>query len=84
MILADDYDDAYKKLKLVLERCHEYGVVLKLKKSFIGVDKVTFFGYEVQHGQATRWNDSQRKGYIQIHNRSGTDSSVQEERRVLT
>ena len=49
LILADDY--AYKKLKLVLERCHEYGVVLKLKKSFIGVDKVTFFGYEVQHGQ---------------------------------
>ena len=51
LVLADDYDDAYNKLQLVLQRCQEYGVILKLKKSFIGVDKVTFFGYEVRHGQ---------------------------------
>ena len=51
LILADDYDDAYNKLEQVLHRCQEYGVILKLKKSFIGVDKVTFFGYEVRHGQ---------------------------------
>jgi len=49
--LADDYEDAYSKLEQVLQRCCEYGVVLKLKKSFIGVDKVTFFGYEVRHGE---------------------------------
>jgi len=51
LILADDYQDAYNKLKLVMERCAEFGVVLKMKKSFIGVDKVSFFGYEVTHGQ---------------------------------
>lgn len=51
LILADDYNDAYTKLDQVLQRCQEYGVILKLKKSFIGVDKVSFFGYEVRHGQ---------------------------------
>lgn len=51
LILADDYTDAYEKLKLVLLKCKEYGIVLKLKKSWIGVEKVTFFGYEVVHGQ---------------------------------
>ena len=58
LILADDYDDAFKKLQLVLERCKEYRVVLKLKKSFFGVDKVTFFGYEVSHG---KWELSQSR-----------------------
>ena len=51
LVLADDYEDAYLKLEKVLQRCAEYGVILKLKKSFIGVEKVTFFGYEVEHGQ---------------------------------
>ena len=50
LILADDYDDAYAKLERVLKRCNEFGIILKLKKSWMGVDKVTFFGYEVQHG----------------------------------
>ena len=51
LILANDYDDAYQKLEKVLNRCTEYGIVLKLKKSWIGVDTVTFFGYEVKHNQ---------------------------------
>ena len=58
LVLADDYQDAYKKLKLILDRCAEYGVVLKMKKSFIGVDKVNFFGYEVTHG---KWQMSQSR-----------------------
>ena len=33
LILADDYEDAYKKLEKVLNRCTEYGIVLKMKKS---------------------------------------------------
>jgi hypothetical protein len=51
LILADDYEDAYKKFDLVLKRCSEYGIVLKMKKSWIGVDTVTFFGYEVTQGK---------------------------------
>ena len=63
LVLADSYEDAAIKLERVIARCAEYGVVLKMKKSFIGASKVTFFGYEVTHGQ---WKLSQsRKDAIQ-------------------
>lgn len=51
LVLADSYSDAYDKLDKIIARCHEKRIVLKLKKSWIGVDKVTFFGYELTHGQ---------------------------------
>ena len=50
LILADSYQDAYEKLEKVLDRCKEFGIILKMKKSFIGVTTVTFFGYEVTNG----------------------------------
>ena len=52
LVLADSYSDAYEKLAKIVERCREKGIVLKLKKSWVGVNTVTFFGYEVTHG---RW-----------------------------
>ena len=58
LILADTYEDAANKLERVIARCAEFGVVLKMKKSFIGASKVTFFGYEVQHG---KWELSQSR-----------------------
>ena len=58
LVLADDYRDAYNKLVKVLDRCSEYGVVLKLKKSFIGVPQVSFFGYDVTYG---KWELSQTR-----------------------
>ena len=42
LILADDFEDAANKLERVIARCAEFGVVLKIKKSFIGFDKATF------------------------------------------
>ena len=51
LVLANDYEDAASKLERVIARCAEFGVVLKIKKSFIGHEKVTFFGYEVSKGQ---------------------------------
>jgi len=51
LILAEDYEDAYVKFDKVLKKCSEYGIVLKMKKSWIGVDTVTFFGYEVTKGK---------------------------------
>ena len=51
LVLADDYEDAANKLERVIARCSEFGVILKIKKSFIGHSKVTFFGYEVSEGQ---------------------------------
>ena len=60
LVLANDYEDAANKLERVIARCAEFGVVLKIKKSFIGHEKVTFFGYEVTHG---RWqlSDSRKE-----------------------
>ena len=60
LILADDYEDAYRKFDEVLKRCNEYGIVLKMKKSFIGVDTVTFFGYEITHGK-WKLSDTRKK-----------------------
>lgn len=51
LVLADSYEDAYQKLEKVLLRCKEFGIVLKMKKSFIGVEEVTFFGYQITNGK---------------------------------
>ena len=51
LVLAHTYDDAAVKLKRVLKRCAEFRIVLKMKKSWIGVKVVTFFGYEVSYGK---------------------------------
>ena len=51
LVLADSYTDAYEKLQKILQRCKEYSIVLKLKKSWIGVQEVEFFGYKVTNGQ---------------------------------
>ena len=58
LILASDYADAAKKLDLALRRCREHGLVLKMKKSWIGSTNVTFFGYEVHPGT---WSLSQSR-----------------------
>ena len=50
LILAHDFIDATSKLELVLLRCQQHCLVLKMKKSWIGTDVVTFFGYEVRPG----------------------------------
>ena len=50
LILATNFSDACSKLHLVLIRCQEHRLVLKMKKSWIGTDMVTFFGYEVRPG----------------------------------
>jgi hypothetical protein len=65
LVLADDYEDAYIKLEKILCRCREFGIVLKMKKSWIGVDTVTFFGYEVTHG---RWklSDSRKQAIAEM------------------
>lgn len=49
LILADDYQDAYRKLDIFLDKCIEYNVVLKMSKSWIGVQSVNFFGYLCTH-----------------------------------
>jgi hypothetical protein len=50
LILASDYLDATTKLEKILVRCRLHRLVLKIKKSWIGCQQVTFFGYEVHPG----------------------------------
>ena len=49
LVLAHDYEDAYKKLEIIIDRCNEYNVYLKFAKTWLGFDKVLFFGYECSH-----------------------------------
>lgn len=49
LVLADSYEDAYAKLEIIIDRCNEYNVYLKFAKTWLGFDKVLFFGYECSH-----------------------------------
>jgi hypothetical protein len=51
LVLAHDYDDAYKKLEMVLDRCIKRNVYLKLSKSWFGYNHAKFFGYIVRKGR---------------------------------
>ena len=57
LILAHSYSDAYKKLQIIIQKCHERHVVLKFSKSWLGFDTVTFFGYLVRKGTFEMSND---------------------------
>ncbi len=48
LLMATDFNDLYWKLEAFLDKCIEFNIVLKFSKSWIGVAKVTFFGYECQ------------------------------------
>ena len=45
LLLADDYQDAYKKLEMVIDRCIQRNVYLKFSKTWLGFKEVKFFGY---------------------------------------
>jgi len=50
LVLAKDYEDCFVKMKLVLRRCAERNVKLKLSKCTFGCRKVEFFGYVIENG----------------------------------
>eukprot|EP01040_Poterioochromonas_malhamensis_P027275 gene27275-biopygen10146 len=49
LVLAHDFQDAYNKLDLILNRCIEKNVFLKFSKSWLGFDRAKFFGYIVRY-----------------------------------
>ena len=63
LIMANTYEEMFARLKLVIERCVERHVMLKISKCFFGVTKVNFFGYEVTPGKYTL--SQERKDSIQ-------------------
>jgi hypothetical protein len=50
LVLAHDYDDAYRKLELVIQKSIEHNLYLKFSKSWLGFDRVNFFGYVCKKG----------------------------------
>ena len=51
LVLAHDYDDAYRKVEIILDRCIERNVFLKFSKSWLGFDHANFFGYICRYGR---------------------------------
>jgi len=47
LVLCTSFEDGITKLKQIIKRCYERGVVLKFAKSWIGFQQVKFFGYQV-------------------------------------
>ena len=60
LLLALDYEDAFKKLDLFLGRCLERNIVLKMAKSFLGFTEVKFFGYNIRHDSYELGEDRKR------------------------
>ena len=50
LVLANDMADAYVKTEKILHKSRERNMVLKMKKTWLGFEKVTFFGYECTYG----------------------------------
>jgi hypothetical protein len=51
LVLAHDYDDAHRKLELIIDRCITYNLYLKFAKTWLGFSKVHFFGYDCEYGR---------------------------------
>jgi len=49
-VIAYSYQDAFDKLKKVMERMARYRMVLNYKKCWFGFPEVTFFGYRISNG----------------------------------
>ena len=45
LALAYDHDDAFRKMKIVIDICNKNNLFLKFKKSRLGYEEVNFFGY---------------------------------------
>ena len=50
LLCATSYEDAFEKLKLVITRCKERNIFLKLSKSWFGFSHAEFFGYFCEQG----------------------------------
>jgi hypothetical protein len=51
LILADTEQQAVDRFELFLKRCEEFNVILKFEETWIGFEKVKFFGYICQQNK---------------------------------
>jgi hypothetical protein len=65
LVLATDYDDAYRKCEMILDRCISRNVFLKFSKTWLGFPEVNFFGY-VCNKQGYRLSDDRKNALNEI------------------
>ena len=65
LILATDYQDAFSKLETFIEKCRKHNVILKFAKSWLGFQKVHFFGYDCVHNSMELTQD-RKKALLEI------------------
>ena len=57
LVLAKDYQDAYDKFDIILDRCLKHKVILKFPKTWLGFKEVHFFGYNCKNKSYELTND---------------------------
>jgi hypothetical protein len=51
LVLAEDFNDAFDKLKKVVDRCRKYNVFLKMAKTWLGFPSCEFFGFKCERNK---------------------------------
>lgn len=65
VILCNSAQDGLTKFKLFIERCIEHNIFLQFKKTNIGIQKISFFGYEAD-SQGYGLSDERKKALMEI------------------
>ena len=65
LLLATDYQEAYERLKIFIERCIQHNVILKFAKSWLGFGEVKFFGYRCKH-QSFELTEDRKAALLEI------------------
>jgi hypothetical protein len=65
LLLAYDFEDAYQKLDMFLDRCIQHEVVLKFSKTWLGFAQINFFGYQCRHNSFNLTED-RKKAIMEI------------------
>jgi hypothetical protein len=60
LLLAYDFQDAYQKFDMFLDRCIKHEVVLKFSKTWLGFTEINFFGYQCKHNSFNLTEDRQK------------------------
>jgi hypothetical protein len=66
LILGNTYEGIYDKTTRVIDRCYQQNVELKMSKCWLGAEKVSLFGYEIESygfGQQMHENLKIPRGY---------------------
>ena len=49
-VMAYDLHDLFRKWVIIINRCREFNVILKLKKTWMGFRRIKFFGFIIENG----------------------------------